>query len=194
MPRTRRYIFNTLATVSLLLMVAIVTIGCNQSQTNQIDVQQLKQVILRDVEGMRGGRTLWITAEGKAICSIVTGGKGGLHEIRYTFDVSEEQRSNLLDLINKHRFFSIQTKNRYGEPGETRPRIFIKSESGEYAVAKWIGDNHEDFDPIYQHLLKIAETRKNGEIIFQGTFDWDWKPEGFPSNKRIVALTNPKVE
>jgi len=194
MPHTRRHIFNTLTVVSLLFMLAIVPIGCNQSQTNQINVQQLKQVILRDVEGRWGGRTLWISAEGKAICSIVAGGKAGLHEIRYTFDVSEEQRSHLLDLINKHEFFSLQTKNRYGIPGESRPSILIKSESGEYAVGKWSGDNHEGFDPIYQQLLKIAETRKDGEVIFQGTFDWNWKPEGFPSNKRIVALTNPIVE
>ena len=190
----RRYIFNTLTVVSVLLMLGIVLSGCNESQTNQIKVKQLKQVILRDVEGMRGGRTLWISAEGKAICSIVAGGKAGLHEIRYTFDVSEEQSSHLLDLINKHEFFSLQTKNRYGIPGESRPSILIKSESGEYAVGKWSNDNHDGFDPIYQQLLKIAEARKDGEIIFQGTFDWEWKLEGFPSNKRIVDLTNPIIE
>lgn len=42
-------------------------------------------------------------------------------------------RSSLLELINKHSFFAMRTKDRYGVPDEARPNIFVKSGANEHA-------------------------------------------------------------
>ena len=79
---------------------------------------------------------MWISADGFAVCRFVTlpeQGESGLEETRYAFVVSEEQRSSLLDLINKYRFFAMRTKDRYGVPDEARTNIFVKSGANERA-------------------------------------------------------------
>lgn len=179
---------------TFLILGVILTASCSDVRT---DVQKLDHVILLDVQGLWGGTDLWISADGKAVCRFVTApekGESGLQETRYAFVVSAEQRSSLLELINKHSFFSIRTKDRYGVPDEARPSILVKSGANEHAVGKWANDKHQDFDPLYQFLLKIAEFGKKGNKIHRGPFDWDWRPESFPENKSIRDMTRPKVK
>jgi hypothetical protein len=176
---------------TLLILGVILTASC-ESRTN---VQKLDQVILLDVQGLWGGTDLWISADGFAVCRFVLPeqGESGLEETRYAFVVSEVQCSSLLELINKHSFFTMRTKDRYGVPDEARPNIFVKSGANEHAVGKWANDKHQDFDPIYQLLLKIAESGKKGTEIGRGAFDWNWKPDGFPENWSIWNKTGLKV-
>ncbi len=158
---------------------------------------QLDQVILLDVQGLWGGQDLWIASDNKAVCRFVTPpkeGQSGLQEVRYTFMLSAQQQTSLLELLNKHSFLSLTTKDRYGVPDEARPSIFMKSGTRTHAVGKWANDNHEDFDSIYQALQHLAESGKKGTQTYRGPFDWNWSPDGFPKNKTIQDMTRPKIE
>jgi hypothetical protein len=168
-----------------MLTAALLLTGC---QNSAVELQQLDQVILLDVQGLWGGQDLWISDDGQAVCRIAvapTRGQSALQEKRYRFEVSDEERATLLRSVNRHRFLSIRTKDRLGVPDEARPLISVKSGDKEHAVAKWAGDKHGDFDPIYQSLLEICESGETGKPVFSGTYDWDWKPDGFPENRKV---------
>ena len=178
----------------ILALIIVLAVDCTRAQTSE---QKLYQIVLLDVQGLWGGRHLWISLDSNAVCRFVgppKEGESGLQETRYEFAVPEEQLSSLFELITKHSFFLIRTKDRYGVPDEARPAIFVKSEAKFNAVGKWANDEHKDFDPIYKFLLKIAESGKKGKKTYQGTFDWNWKPDRFPENKSILDMTMPKVK
>lgn len=179
---------------TIFLGVALIMSGCTQSEP---EIEQLDQVILLDVQGLWGGQDLWISADGKAVCRFVTPpaeNQSGLQETRHSFVMSTQQRASLLELVKKHSFFTIKTKDRHGVPDEARPSILISSGLCTHAVGKWAGDEHKDFDPIYRLLLSIAESGKREPETHRGAFDWDWKPDGFPESKEIWTMTNPKVK
>jgi hypothetical protein len=169
--------------------MVVFAFGCAEMQTAE---RKLDQVVLLDVQGYSGGTNLWISKDGKAICIVAVPpkkGETGLQDTRYEFVLSEQQRSSLIQLITKNRFFTIKTRDRYGVPDEARPNIFVKSGATTHAVGKWVNDKNKDFDSIYQNLLQIAESGKSGKQIHHGPFDWNWKPDGFPENKSIREMT-----
>ncbi len=152
------------------------------------DTARWDSVVLLDVQGLFGGRDLWIAADGKAVCRIVSPpgrGEKGLQETRYEFDLSEEQRAALNELLRKHDFFSIRIRDRPGVPDEARPTVFVTSGARSHAVGKWANDRHRNFDPIYQALLGIADSAKKGEPVHRGAWDRTWWPEGFPESGQI---------
>jgi len=147
-----------------------------------------------DIQGLWGGTDLWISPDGKAFCGFVKPaekGKSGLQEVRYSFVLSGEQSASLIHLINEHRFFTLKTKARPGVPDEAYPTIHIKLGGKTHAVGKWANDTHDDFDPLYRFLLNVAKSGRGGEEIHRGAFDWNWKPDGFPENKRIREMARP---
>jgi hypothetical protein len=179
---------------ALLLAMSVVQCVCVQANS---DVAKLGQVILLDVQALWGGQDLWISTNGNAVCRFVVPperGESGLRETRYEFKLSKQQQSSLFELIKKHDFFSVRTKDRYGVPDEARPSIFVKSMAKSHAAGKWVNDTHKDFDPIYEYLLKIAESGKKGKQIHVGEIDWHYKPESFPESKSIWDMTRPKVK
>ncbi len=62
-------------------------------------------------------------------------------------------------------------------PDESRPGIVVKLGAQTHTVSKWANNTHKDFDPIYQFLLELSEFGKNGEQIYSGTYDRNWKPD-----------------
>jgi hypothetical protein len=147
------------------------------------------QVILLDVQGLWGGTELWVSEAGKGVCRFVRApakGESGLQEARYAFDLSKEQRAALCALLDEHRFFEMETADRPGVPDEARPVIFVKSGGRARTVGKWANDRHQDFDPVYEFLLKIAESAKKSAPTGRGPYDRSWKPEGFPSSREVL--------
>jgi hypothetical protein len=177
----------------LVAMVAMVS--CCVDVRSESD--ELGQVVLLDVQGLWGGRDVWISMDGKAVCRLVTRpqkGQSGLQETRYSFELSKEQLATLAECLKKHNFLAIKTTDRYGVPDESRPVIFVKSSEGTHAVAKWANDKHKDFDPIYESLVKIAESGTKGTEIGQGSVERGWYPNGFPENKAIWNMTKTEPE
>lgn len=155
----------------------------------------LSQVVLIDVQGLHGGTDLWISKNGKAIVRFAkppTKEETGLQETRYSFTLSKEQLTSLLDMVKKHRFFDLQSSTRSAVPDEAHPVIFIKLGDRTHAAMKWANDKNKDFDPIYEFLLKLAKSGKNGTEMKKGSYDWNWKPENFPASKEILTKTEKK--
>ncbi len=155
------------------------------------------QVILLDVQGLWGGTNLWISGDKAAISCFVERpqkGESGLREICYSFKLSDEQNATLAGLVSRYDFFSIHTADRYGAPDEARPVLWMKSGGIIHAVAKWIHDKHPRFDPLYEDLLKIAQSGKTGTVVRKGAYDPNWKPEEFPENKDLREMTRPKPD
>ncbi len=180
--------------ITTFLMTALLVTACSGARA---DTNVLDQVVLLDVQGLWGGTDLWIPETGKAVCRFVkppAKGEIGLHEIRYEFELSKKQQASLCELVEKHDFFGIKTSDRLGFPDESRPAIFIKTGDRTHAAGKWASDDHKDFDPLYAFLLTIAESGKNGTEIKKGSYDRNWNPEGFPSNKNIREMTSPKPD
>jgi hypothetical protein len=155
---------------------------------------KFEQLVLLDVQGLWGGRDLWIAADGSAVCRIAglpTQNQTGLQETRSTFSISAGQATALAGLIKKHKILRIKTEDRCGQPDEARPIIYIRMNSKTHAVAKWANDKHRDFDPIYELLLKIVETGKQATPRNTGAYDWEWRPEGSPVNRTLREITAP---
>ncbi|MBU1241077.1 hypothetical protein KKF84_07230 [Myxococcota bacterium] len=170
--------------------------GTPAGQGREDTLKQHGQVVLWDIQGLWGGTALWISPDGAGVCQFVkhpTAGQKGLQATRYSFMLSQKERDTLIALIGKHAFFTMKTKDRSGVPDEARPVIYISRGKKMHAVGKWANDSHKDFDPLYRFLLAVAKAGEKGKQIPGGTFDWDWKPKGFPVNKKIWAMTSPKL-
>ncbi len=178
----------------MVLIAALLLAVCVNAQPAAADFDQ---VVLLDVQSLRGGVNLWISGDGNAVCCFVKPpqkNETGLQEIRYSFKLSGQQAAALSDLLNRHDFFHIRTADRYGVPDEARPVLFVKSGGRTHTAAKWAGDRHRHFDPIYEFLLKIARSGRAGAEAGKGAFDGNWKPEGFPENRAITYMTRPNPD
>ena len=140
----------------------------------------LRSLVLHDVQSLFGGRVLWIDSSLTAFVQTIG---AGLWEKRYQTSLSREQWAEIERLIEQHQLFSLtlpDTFNRPGVPDEARPVIIVISPSGiTNKLQKWANDSHPDFDAVYSHLLALC--RADGELIYQGPFDWNWRPDGFMS-------------
>lgn len=179
----------------LVTLAILISTGSSQAEP---PTQKLKQMILLDVQGLFGGRELWVYPDGKAIARLVRvpqseKTKSSFEETRYEFIFSQKQNTQLLYLIKKHHFFSMKTKDRYGVPDEARPIIYIKSGSKTHSVGKWDNDQHKDFDPVYQYLLQIIQSAKSGKKTYDGDYDPSWQPKNFPSKKYLYKVSSPKL-
>ncbi len=177
---------------ALMLVIGLFSGGCSIS-INQT-IPGWDQIILLDVQGLWGGRDLWISSDGSAFCRVVeppAKGGSGLLETLYSFTISDGQRVALHSLFNTHHFCSIQIEDRYGLPDEARPIIVIRAGGEICRAAKWLNDSHQGFDSIYKHLLMIVENGRLGKKIGSGTYDWRWKPDGFAENQTFYEIVLP---
>ena len=44
-------------------------------------------------------------------------------------------------------------------------------------AGKWANDRNPDFDALYSYLRGLCHSE--GELIREGPFDWEWRPDGF---------------
>jgi hypothetical protein len=145
--------------------------------------------VLLDVQGLWGGRNLWIDEDGNATAQLVTPGQGGgpgLHEKRYRRQIPAEDLAEAERLVGAHRFLDLRLSPRPGVPDESHPEIAVIAKDGRHAaVMKWQGEKQPRFDPLYGHLLAVFRDTVGGELVHEGPFDWEWHPEGFPAPSEI---------
>jgi len=145
----------------------------------------LLECALLDVQGLWGGRNLWIREDGSAVLQVVTPpppGKSGLWEKRYEFKVDRERWSCFETLVGLHDFLDLKIRERPGVPDEARPTIRVVPKSGPAVeVCKWANDKEPRFDPLYQFLLGICRSGETGKPAAEGAFDHAWRPPGFSS-------------
>ncbi|CEF49235.1 unnamed protein product [uncultured bacterium] len=142
----------------------------------------LKSFVLHDVQGLFGGHAIW-AAEDRAVFVQVVGppppaGQSGLWEKRYKATLTAEQWAEVERLVGAHHLLTAKMPERPGLPDEAHPIIVVVTRAGATAnVRKWANDKHADFDPVYAYLLGLC--RADGELVREGTFEWEWRPAGF---------------
>jgi len=148
--------------------------------SEEIEKGKLKQAILRDIQQLYGGQSLYLKNNGTAYVQVVRM-RQNIKERRYKFSVPEEKIEKLEELIFVHDFFNIVIREREGHPEESKIKIKIILDNGrEEIVEKWSGDQHKDFDTIYNFLFDIIETAKENAVpTYKGPYDFSWRPESF---------------
>ncbi|HUT33438.1 MAG TPA: hypothetical protein VNE39_08175 [Planctomycetota bacterium] len=130
----------------------------------------LERVVLRDVQGLWGGRDLWLRGDGRLIVNVVDPRKGDKAVSQYGLQLPGDQVAATAKLVAERHFLKIEIPNRPGVPDEARPTITVRLTDGtEKTVAKWANDKHADFDALYKHLLALCTlAQKNGKLLFEG--------------------------
>lgn len=158
-------------------LTAIMVLSCCEREPGPS--VPLKSFALHDVQGLHGGLSLWACEDRVAIAQIVEPSNGGLWEKRYSLKLTNQQWAEVEQLVGAHHFQSIESANRAGVPDEARPTVVILPKVGTAkVVSKWANDRHEDFDPVYNYLMQLCHG-DGKELVHEGKFDWDWRPEGF---------------
>lgn len=141
----------------------------------------LRALSLNDVQGLNGGRNVYIRGDGVAFAQVVTPKEGsGFQERRFEFTLVARDWEELAKLVENHRFFEIRVPERGGSPDEARPALSLDLWTGEIgSVSKWAGDKHADFDALYAWLIACAESAGKGKPQFEGAYDPEWRPDGF---------------
>jgi hypothetical protein len=141
----------------------------------------LKSFVLHDVQGLHGGQAIWAAEDGTAFIQSVEvppAGQAGLWEKRYKAKVTPKQWAEVERLVGAHGLLSVKMPERPGIPDEAHPIIVLVTRTGTTVKVRKRGDDkHPDFDPVYAYLLGLC--RAGGELVHEGAFDWDWRPEGF---------------
>lgn len=141
----------------------------NESEWQNIRIE------LKDIQGLWGGRNIFIIGSGKTIIQIVNpdSEKGlGLFEKRYTLSLDDYEIKGLIDTFIKNDFVTIKLNDRPGVPDEAKPEIILINSRGEYReVSKWQNDKNERFDMIYQQILEIE--KKTEKLIPTSEFQWN---------------------
>ena len=146
-----------------------------------------KSLVLADVQGLSGGRNLYVTKDQLIIQTVnrPTADQRGLQEQRFETKLAEKDFDKLIEMLNTHDFLHIEGSNRPGIPDESRPTMQLTLAGGESkSVAKWGGDKIKDFDPIYLWLLELAKaSTRDAKPIAEGNHDYAWRPAGFGIKK-----------
>ena len=157
-----------------------VVIGCASEPTTPVP---LRSFVLHDVQGLSGGHALWARADGTAVVQVVTPappGQSGLWEKRYNATLTPDQRAEVERLVGAHHFLTLAMKDRPGVPDEAHPIIAVVTKGGETAKKrKWANDKHPDFDRLYDYLLGLCQRVVDGQMVREGVYDWEWRPDGF---------------
>ena len=176
--------FRTSARIILCGMVVMTMSGCKNGHTRSS--YAVKRVVLLDVQGLWGGRNLYVNAKGQGWQQDVKPGKAGLQEHVYEFVLTKGTLDRFGEILAQHDFFNIRIKDRFGVPDEARPTIYVETVDGRSGyVSMWSGDHNDDFTAIYEVLLKWAKsnTEQASSRVAARDFDWDWRPPGFEDVK-----------
>jgi len=115
-------------------------------------------VRLDDVQGLWGGQTLVLDAEGNLFVRKVAPKRGGLNEQRYHLKLPPDELSALLTFIPASGILDYRERKRSGVPDEAYPRITLTlPNQKEFAANKWANDKSPNFDKLYARLLLLVE-------------------------------------
>ena len=135
------------------------------------------QLMLRDVQGLFGGRNLFVRASGECVLQHVVRGQ---QETRYVATLSAADLEALSDVLRAHDLAAVvPPPPRPPVPDEAHPYIRLLRGSTTVGKSKRANDKVPHFDEIYAALLRVAKAVQDGEVVFRGPHDGRWTPEGF---------------
>lgn len=135
-------------------------------------------LMLRDVQGLYGGRVIYVLPDGSLVAQKVMPGPGGLHDQRSEGSLDADGRRRLADLLVEHELRTMEVPSRLGVPDESLAVLTVRFRDGAVVNAqKWNGVAHAGFSAIYGHLMGIA-TELAPQASAPVRYDHGWRPEG----------------
>jgi len=132
------------------------------------------KVSLLDVQGLFGGRNVYVSADGVVIVQSVD---RGMYERRFKGRLKPEQLLELSTALTRSGFFTLQIPDRLGVPDEARPTITVTLKSGaSRSVARWANDKNAAFDVVYGLLKRFEKQHSSGSPARTGRYNHDWRP------------------
>lgn len=136
------------------------------------------RLLLIDVQGLFGGTCVYIDST-RLLVWIRRISRGCLQEVRSRFALSEAAWQDLNHLLSKHDLASVQIPMGTPVPDEAHPAIILeRADRSTVTVGKWASQRDPDFDPVYKHLLRLAEHADDDSPAIDG-YDPAWRPPGF---------------
>ena len=137
------------------------------SSNNDNDALSFTKVTLMDVQPLFGGYHVILLDDGEINLHAITPRKK-IKNQKFRVKIKIAKLEELDELISNHNFPEISIEDRAGEPDEARPKIKVIYDSGEEVEKeKWANDEHPDFDPIYEWILKFAKALERGGKPYQ---------------------------
>lgn len=150
----------------------------------------LKSFAFSQDHGRYGGTaSLWGAEDRTAFAQLVERTPGAaieLREKRYRKKLSDEQWADVERVVGANHFLSLDPLARTGLPGESGSVVWLLTQAGSAAkILKWDQDHNADFNAVRNQLVPLLNlTRAEGELIYEGPFDWDWRPDHYPALRK----------
>jgi hypothetical protein len=184
---------------NLFLLAAVLLVGCSQPDVERANhAGNFSKIVLLDVQGLWGGRDLWLSENGTGMCRVVGQPDDkaipGLQEKRYRVAISPTEVGALRAVLGRWDFSEIESSSRSGIPDEARPRIYLDEGNKVNVAYRWNGDikKGDAFQTIYVALKKVVETATKENPVHSGALDWKWYPEGFPKTDMVRSMEGKK--
>ncbi len=134
---------------------------------------------LVDVQGLFGGTCLYIDSTTRQLwCRHI--GRGCLSDDRSQADLSPDNWQALDNLLHAHNLAAVEIPMHFPVPDEAHAAILLeRSDGSKVIVGKWARQSHPDFDPVYKHLLELAEAQRSCPQHTIEGYDPNWRPPGF---------------
>lgn len=127
------------------------------------------RVELHDVQGLWGGRRIYIAGTGQVVVQRVL---PGMRERRYALELSAAAWTQLLRTFIEKDFVTIRPPERPGIPDEARPQITLVNAAKEQrSVAKWAGVSEGRFEAVYRALLEVERLTEQLKPVYEGPYN-----------------------
>jgi len=137
-----------------------------------------KNIVLLDVQGLFGGRNIYLSFDGVGFVQLV---RPGQEEKRYRIKLTELELVELKKCIQENDFLNLNIVERLGVPDEAYPTIILIFKDGKSkSVSKWANDTNRQFDALYYWILRQERFVENKKPIYSGAYD--------PKPKEINSL------
>lgn len=159
------------------------------------DIQDI-EIALYGVQGLYGGRNIWITKDSNITVQKVdvSGTRNeGLVEELYQWQLSKEQLNELSNSIKKADIKNLKIPKRLGVPDEAYNLLYVRDAQGNTSTHfKWDDDLCFGFDLVYDLLIHIASDVQNHQAYSTGKYN-NACPDianNFPSFDELMFLAD----
>jgi len=143
-------------------------------------VLEVESLMLHDIQGLYGGRALYIRPDGSAVVQDVrVGADDGLEDRRFEFHVPEAELDAFARALRETGFREREFPDRLGIPDEARAVLWVRFMDGEArGVGQWEGARHPAFSAVVAPLAELMDRAARGPAYATVPYDHAWRPDG----------------
>jgi hypothetical protein len=134
------------------------------------------KLTLKDVQGLWGGRDVYLACTGKVVIRVVGDGQV---EKRYSLTIGADEAKAFRALCIEADLVAVKIERpRQVLPDTSHPTLILTNAAGEkYEMTKW-GDATKApaFDKVYKAVMALEAKTKDLKPEFTGPYDWKWEP------------------